>query len=238
DVVVATWVYGYHGGKEEGGEFLARPRAWYIPHHLEQLARHIARTGRWQPPSLERAGHRRPTVHFRPAAAGQVVVNSPASPLAERMRRHYNDAAAVEMESAGVAQAAHLNLALPVVIIRGISDRADGGKYEADDAGWQPVAAAQAAAFAVALLTELPAPAEQPADLAGEADRAVDKLAQAVAEQWRREEERTGVQDPRPLPVRWRVTEDAEAAMLGVRWDSIGVARPQALTGEFDDIGT
>ena len=60
------------------------------------------------------------------------------------------------MESAGAAQAAQLNRALPIITIRGISDRADGGKYEADDAGWQPVAAAHAAAFAVALLTELP----------------------------------------------------------------------------------
>jgi nucleoside phosphorylase len=156
DVVVATRIYSYHGGKEEGQEFLARPRAWDTSHHLDQLARHIARTGRWRPLLPERAGQRRFAVHFRPVAAGEVVLNSRTSPLAEQIRRHYNDAAAIEMESAGAAQAAQLNRALPIITIRGISDRADGGKYEADDAGWQPVAAAHAAAFAVALLTELP----------------------------------------------------------------------------------
>lgn len=58
----------------------------------------------------------------------------------------------VWMEAAGVAQAAHLNDSLPVVVVRGISDRADGGKVAADGAGWQPRAVINAAAFAVALL--------------------------------------------------------------------------------------
>jgi len=43
DVVVATKVYSYHGGKDEDGGFLSRPRAWKIPHHLDQIARYIAR---------------------------------------------------------------------------------------------------------------------------------------------------------------------------------------------------
>jgi 8-oxo-dGTP diphosphatase len=59
------------------------------------------------------------------------------------------------MEAAGVAQAAHLNRSLPVVVVRGISDRADGAKTAADAARWQPRAAAHAAAFATALAQEL-----------------------------------------------------------------------------------
>src|SRR5580704_12013056 len=72
------------------------------------------------------------------------------------------------MESAGVAQAAHLNQSLPVIVVRGISDRADGTKTATDDLNWQPKAAANAAAFALALARELvtqlpsgPAPATE-----------------------------------------------------------------------------
>jgi 8-oxo-dGTP diphosphatase len=94
-------------------------------------------------------------VVFGPIAAGEVVQDSGISAEAQWIREHYNDACAIEMEAAGVAQAAHLNDSLPVVVIRGISDRADGGKATADDAGWQPRAAANAAAFAVALVAAL-----------------------------------------------------------------------------------
>lgn len=66
----------------------------------------------------------------------------------------YNDALAIEMEAAGVAQAGHLNGA-PVAIVRGISDRADGTKTSAEDRNWQPRAAANAAAFAIRLAVEL-----------------------------------------------------------------------------------
>jgi adenosylhomocysteine nucleosidase len=44
---------------------------------------------------------------------------------------------------------------VPALIIRGISDRADGGKAALDGAGWQPRAAAHAAAFAVAMAIEI-----------------------------------------------------------------------------------
>lgn len=91
-------------------------------------------------------------MHFRPIAAGEVVLNSRTSPLAEQLRRTYNDAAAIEMESAGVFGAGHLNRSWPVLTIRGISDRADGAKHIADKAGLQTVAAANAAAFAFALV--------------------------------------------------------------------------------------
>jgi 8-oxo-dGTP diphosphatase len=73
------------------------------------------------------------------------------------LREHYSDAIAVEMEAAGVAQAGHLNDALPTIMVRGISDYADESKNATDDAGWQPRAAANAAAFATALAAVLAA---------------------------------------------------------------------------------
>jgi hypothetical protein len=44
---------------------------------------------------------------------------------------------------------------LPVLTVRGISDKADGLKYVSDEQGWQPAAAAHAAAFACALAAEI-----------------------------------------------------------------------------------
>ncbi|MEV6827943.1 5'-methylthioadenosine/S-adenosylhomocysteine nucleosidase [Amycolatopsis sp. NPDC051102] len=149
DVVVATHVYAYHGGTSEDDGLKARPRVWETNHEISQIAQHIARAGRWEeglPP--------RTAVHFGAVAAGEVVHNSRLSAEARWIRQHYNDALAIEMEAAGVAQAAHLS-GSPVAVVRGISDRADGTKTTAADRNWQPQAAANAAAFAVHLATEL-----------------------------------------------------------------------------------
>jgi adenosylhomocysteine nucleosidase len=152
DVVMATQVYAYHGGTSEDDGLKARPRAWEASHGLSQLAAHLARVGGWadQPPP----GTSGPKVHFGPIAAGEVVHNSRISYEARWIREHYNDALAIEMEGAGVAQAGHLSGA-PVAVIRGISDRADGTKSSGADGTWQPRAAQNAAAFAVRLAEEL-----------------------------------------------------------------------------------
>ncbi|MDQ1292937.1 MAG: adenosylhomocysteine nucleosidase [Actinomycetota bacterium] len=153
DVIVATHVYAYHGGTSQDDGLKARPRVWEIPHGADQIARHLERTGEWK--RRRRTDGDAPQVRFGPIAAGEVVQDSTSSEHARWVRQHYNDALAIEMESAGVAQAAHLNRALPVVVVRGISDRADGSKNDTDRQLWQPRAVADAAAFAVALAQEL-----------------------------------------------------------------------------------
>lgn len=151
DVVVATHVYAYHGGTSEDDGLKARPRAWETAHEVAQVAAHVGRAGDWaDKPSLQDP----PSVHFGAIAAGEIVQNSRISREAEWIRQYYNDALAIEMEAAGVAQAGHLSGA-PVAVIRGISDRADGTKAADGDATWQPVAAANAAAFAARLAAEL-----------------------------------------------------------------------------------
>ncbi|GLW67548.1 purine phosphorylase [Actinomadura rubrobrunea] len=158
DVVVATHVYAFHGGTSEDDGFKSRPRVWEVSHGAEQIARHVARDRSW-------AGHvrdhrRAPKVHFGAIAAGEVVLNSTVSAHARWIRRNYNDALAIEMEGAGVAQAAHLNRSLPVVVVRGVSDRADGTKEATDRRRWQARAVSNAAAFAVALAENLVAEEE------------------------------------------------------------------------------
>lgn len=150
DVVVASQVYAYHGGTSEDDGLKARPRAWEISHVAGQVVLHVARSGEWARDLADT-----PKVHFGPIAAGEIVQDSAISEQARWVREHYNDALAIEMEAAGVAQAGHLNRSLPVVVVRGISDRADGTKTTTDAENWQPRAAAHAAAFAVALVDEL-----------------------------------------------------------------------------------
>ncbi|MFF5298147.1 5'-methylthioadenosine/S-adenosylhomocysteine nucleosidase [Streptomyces sp. NPDC013161] len=140
DVVVATKVYGIHGGKETPEGFLVRPEAWLASHRLTSAAREALRDD--------------PHAHLKPIAAGDVVLAAPRSALAEHLRKHYNDAAAIEMEGSGVVSAVHL-AGGDALVIRGISDRADTGKSRADGEGWQPRAAENAAAAAVAVLREL-----------------------------------------------------------------------------------
>ncbi|MFB7453057.1 purine phosphorylase [Streptomyces sp. NPDC056194] len=152
DVVMASHVYAYHGGTSENDGLKARPRVWEAPHGISQLASHLARLNDWADPAPDHEDG--PQVRFGAIAAGEIVQNSRISAEAKWIRKHYNDALAIEMEAAGVAQAGHLSGA-PVAIVRGISDRADGTKNSSDDHNWQPLAAANAAAFAIRLAVEL-----------------------------------------------------------------------------------
>ncbi|PRX18372.1 5'-methylthioadenosine/S-adenosylhomocysteine nucleosidase [Actinoplanes italicus] len=155
DVVVAVKVYAYQGGMETDAGLLARPDAHDADHELLQLAQ-MAAHDHYELPDA-------PPVHFRAVAAGDVVLNSRTRPLAKQLVSHYNDAGAIEMESAGMARACHV-CRVPALVVRGISDRADGEKETVDADGWQPLAARNAADFAVAVIRDyLSQPHEVPA---------------------------------------------------------------------------
>lgn len=155
DVVVATKVYAYHGGRSEDEEFLVRPRTWEMSHAIEQVARRLPRSNGWQALLPPEGGAATPAVHFEAIATGDVVLNSAVSPLRQQIKRNYNDAVAIEMESAGFALAGHLNGNVPMAAIRAVSDLADGSKAATDCDGGQRIAARNAAAFAVALAADL-----------------------------------------------------------------------------------
>ncbi|MEV5681375.1 hypothetical protein [Streptomyces sp. NPDC052179] len=111
DVVVASRIYAYDGAKHVSDKVLARPAAWAAwaaSHDLLQAAKHALRgtewTGRVRAGAFEPDGP--PTVHFKPVAAGETLLSSMDSELRERLTRVFNDAVAVEMESAGLAEAA------------------------------------------------------------------------------------------------------------------------------------
>jgi nucleoside phosphorylase len=155
DIVVATRIYGYHSGIDEPDGYYIRPRAWDAPHGLEQRARQLARRQWWEGSPLLHPHPDTFNIHFRPVAAGEVVINSRSSVAARRLRQSFNDAAAVEMESAGAAHAAHLNGSVPLLAIRGISDLADGHKRDVENCGSRLIATTNAASFAMALAAYL-----------------------------------------------------------------------------------
>lgn len=154
DVVAATRVDAYHGGKAVAMRFQARPVTWPASWRLDQAARQVRREGRWVSRLAEPVSQL-PEVHLKPILAGEVVLDSRESRLYRFLRRHYNDAVAVEMEGAGLAAAAHASGAVSAMVIRGISDLTGGAKAVTDAAGWQPRAARHAAAFAIELLASL-----------------------------------------------------------------------------------
>lgn len=152
DVVVGSKIYAYHSAAGEDHGLRARPESWKLDHAVSEEVREIVRRRDW----IKRlpAGSSLPAVRCGPIAAGEVVQKSRISQEARWINQHYNDAAAIEMEGAGIAEAGHLNR-LPVGVVRGISDRAGGDKTVGNDLHWQPRAAANAAAFTIELAVAL-----------------------------------------------------------------------------------
>ncbi|MEM8906215.1 MAG: 5'-methylthioadenosine/S-adenosylhomocysteine nucleosidase [Bacteroidota bacterium] len=148
DVVVATEAYGYQWGKVVDGEIVVRPKV--IPHSsgLLDLAKQLAHTH-----NRDKKNHR---IHFGPIISGNMVIADRKSELYQRIKKHYNDTLAVEMEAIGFAKAASLT-AVQHLNIRGISDLIDN-KATTDQDGFQEMAAARAADFVQNLLAQLPTP--------------------------------------------------------------------------------
>ncbi|WFB08183.1 5'-methylthioadenosine/S-adenosylhomocysteine nucleosidase [Streptomyces sp. LX-29] len=182
DVVVATRVYHLHGGKETSAGHRLRPVPGAVSHRLGQAAYAALVDDRWRlriPPALRTS--LAPEVHHKPVAAGEVVLNSRTTPLyTQIIAEHYEDAAAVEMESAGIAKAAGLTDGLHILTVRGISDHADGAKAAADATGSQPRAAAHAAAALAEILAVL-VPTARPSDPAAYPPPAADAAPPAGA---------------------------------------------------------
>ncbi|MEU2929397.1 5'-methylthioadenosine/S-adenosylhomocysteine nucleosidase [Streptomyces sp. NPDC007251] len=156
DVVIATQVWGYQGGKQGIDGFKGRPRAWETSFELQQAARYASR-GPWND-RISPSADPLPRVHFKPILAGEIVLDSSQSVLEEYLDSHYNGAAAIEMEGAGFASAAHLAGTVPFLVVRGISDKADGTKQATDATGTQETAARHAAAATMAVIAALPEP--------------------------------------------------------------------------------
>jgi nucleoside phosphorylase len=159
DVVVASMVYNVHNAKivpdaAGGSQVLSRPVGVKAPHRLTQLVRAVSRAA-WvdDSPSGSQRGKgvlAPPAVHLRPIVAGEVVLADSESDLRKLIAERFSDAAAIDMESYGVYETAH-RYDIPVLAVRGLSDLI-GDKNAKSDRELQPLAAANAASFAIAML--------------------------------------------------------------------------------------
>lgn len=236
DVVAATQVLDYEGGKDATDGFKARPEAWPAAHRLTQVAQYVEADASWRKFLLGNGTATTPEVHLKPIASGNVVKDTDASQLATLLNTSYNAAAAIEMEAAGVARAAQ-HAGAELLVIRGISDRSNGTKFASDTGGWRKRAAQNAAAFAMGVIAGLPAP--EPGDESGTAPADTPRPAPNASPDW-------AVLDQAPT-LSWRsglhqpygtapVTLEVHLVPVGTN-ARLQMARVQAAWGELVALG-
>ena len=162
-VIAADQVYNPYSGKASDGAWSARPRVIPANYRLVELARLVCRKSRWLeriaarttpkrlPPDPDTTGTD-PVAQVAPIVSTEAVLDDRHSDLEKLIASSCGDAHAVEMEGYG-AQFAAYRKETPGIVVRGISDMAEGKSADADALN-QPVAARRAAAFAFELLGE------------------------------------------------------------------------------------
>jgi nucleoside phosphorylase len=151
DVVAADMIYDYEWGKSTLEGFEPRIRVHYPAHRLLQRAQLVARENQWQQRIRPSWPGRPPASFVKPIVTGGKVIAHHKSAAALLIDQYIGDALAVETEGHGFLAAAYVNPGVDALVIRGISDLLAGKDQDSDDY-WQPVASANAAAFAVELL--------------------------------------------------------------------------------------
>lgn len=153
DVVAATKVYAYEGGKVSAA-FAARPDIGLSTYGMEQRARVVARQQTWQNRIKSAPSLYQPQAFVAPIAAGEKVLASTESKVYTFLKSHFNDALAVEMESHGFLAVARANQQVDALVVRGISNLLNN-KHATEGAGTQKIASHHASAFAFELLASL-----------------------------------------------------------------------------------
>lgn len=150
DVVVGEKAYEYESGKIKNGIMLTRPECGKSSYTTLQRAKAVARKEDWRNRIVNPDPDRIPNVIIKPIAAGEKVISDSRSEIAELLRTHYNDTAAVEMEGYGFYKAIEINEGIFGLIVRGISDMLDN-----KDDKFHALAARNASAFAFEVLSKL-----------------------------------------------------------------------------------
>jgi nucleoside phosphorylase len=154
DIVAATCVYDYQTAREQEDGLQPRFKTHHSSHNLVQRAQAVARRGQWPKAILPTPVDPPPNVFVKPIAAGGRLLASERAHTARIITENCADAEAVEMEGFGFLYGAHANAFVSAIVVCGISDRFDD-KTKANDERWQPIAARNAAAFALALFSEV-----------------------------------------------------------------------------------
>jgi 5'-methylthioadenosine/S-adenosylhomocysteine nucleosidase len=158
DVAVADEVLYYEfvkvSGSAKNEKIQVRPSGFHCGSHLVKIAHDEAMTEEW----LSRLGrfldpeNNPPGAFVGMIASGEKLVASRRSSLFKFLKDNYNQALAVEMEGYGFLQACY-DKNVPGLVVRGISDLLSR-KKKADAEGSQEVAARNATAFALQVLSQ------------------------------------------------------------------------------------
>ena len=151
DVVVASKVYAYEVGKADEN-FLSRPSVKEPPYPLIQKAQAVIRNKEWLKRLSDAATFSPPRAYLGAIAAGESVVTSLSSEIAQRLNNHFNDTLALDMESHGFLEAIYRQKSpVDALVVRGISDLLND-KHTSNDNQRQLIAARNASAFAFEML--------------------------------------------------------------------------------------
>jgi nucleoside phosphorylase len=157
DVVASTKVYGIESGKVLGDAFELRPSIGNSSYGLEQRARAEVRKEDWLKRLVGDSRSDRPRGFVGAIAAGEKIIGSQNSDIAEFLKTNYSDTLAVEMEGRGFLEAVRANQSVEAIVICGVSNLLDD-KTEAESSGSKIFAARHSAAFACELLAKLRPP--------------------------------------------------------------------------------
>lgn len=155
DVVVASRIHTPYTGKqvpgEDGSELLGRDNSRHVPAPLLRMAEAAIADSAWaSSKAAEHYDRNHSHAYVAPIVAVESVQTDPTSELMEQIRKRYQDAAAVDMESHGLATGSDVH-DLPMLVVRGISDFLIG-KNASEDMDWQPKAAGNAAQLLIHIL--------------------------------------------------------------------------------------
>lgn len=162
-VVVAKKVIGYEKAKLTDEIIKARADVENLPSHLVEITQHVVDKQLWLNKIIG-STDKPPQALVSPIASGDKNVSS--KQMLQQLESFASDAVALDMESIGFMQGIADHREVQGLVIRGISDFCID-KDETNDKQWQPIAARNAAAFAFAMLDELP-PVTSKGDKPGE----------------------------------------------------------------------
>lgn len=156
DVIVADQVVDYELQKVTQAGSQVRYFVHPTDPRLLNAVQHLGREG-WDERPTSRPSDGKPSVHVGPIATGDKV--AAVSSFIEEHRSHWPKLIGIEMEAGGVAAAAFEATSKPgVLMIRGVSDRANQDKGTESVERWRRYACEIAASYMLSLLQSGPAP--------------------------------------------------------------------------------
>src|SRR5450759_2494207 len=148
DVVVASRIHNPYAGKqiasESGSKLLGRDKTYAVPAPLVAVVNACIAESEWtSSPRSQHYNANHAHAYVAPIVSVEAVQTDPDGPVMHEIMDRFQDAAALDMESFGLAAGSDIH-DLPVLAVRGLSDFV-GDKSEAGNDDLQPLAAGNAA---------------------------------------------------------------------------------------------